>query len=162
MSDNMAVTAHRRGNPALSANLKSRIVSGAVLAAVAFGLACAGPNSFALLVLVVALFVAWEWGRMVRGVGADLAFYIHALAVTAAIGLAAAGYAALGVAVLVTAAIILIPLVFGRGARLSALGVFYVGLPSVSLLWLRSSEPHGLAAIIARVRRAFHLWPFKT
>jgi phosphatidate cytidylyltransferase len=150
MSDNMAVSqAQRRDNPALSANLKSRIVSGAVLAAVAFGLAYAGPGSFALLVLVVALFVSWEWGRMVRGVSADLAFAIHAVAVAAAIGLTAVGYAALGVAVLVTAAIVLIPLVFGHGARLSALGVFYVGLPSVSLLWLRQSEPYGLAAVLA-------------
>jgi phosphatidate cytidylyltransferase len=149
MSDNLAVSeVDRRGRPALSPNLKLRIVSGAVLAAVAFGLAYAGPKPFAVLVLVVALFVSWEWGRMVRGVGADLAFFIHAIAVTAAILLATAGYAALGGAVLVTAAIILIPLVFGRGARLSALGVFYVGLPAISLLWLRSDEPYGFAVVL--------------
>jgi phosphatidate cytidylyltransferase len=131
-----------------SSNLKSRIVYGAGLAAIAFALAYAGPVPFALLILVVALFVSWEWGRMVRGVGADLAFGIHAIAVAAAIVLAAAGCAALGLAVLVTAAIILVPLVFGRGARLSALGVLYVGLPSISLLWLRMSEPYGLAAVL--------------
>lgn len=149
MPDNMAfAAAERRNNPMLTPNLKARIVSGTVLAALAFGLAYVGPLSFAALILVVGLFVSWEWGRMVRGVGTDLAFYIHATAVTAAIGLAVAGYAALAVAVLLTAAIILIPLVFGRGARLSALGVFYVGLPSVSLLWLRMSEPYGLAAVL--------------
>jgi len=149
MSDNLAVSeADRRGRPALSPNLKLRILSGAVLAGIAFGLAYAGPKPFAVLVLVVALFVSWEWGHMVRGVGADLAFFIHATAVTAAILLATAGYAALGGAVLVTAAIILIPLVFGRGARLSALGVFYVGLPAISLLWLRSDEPYGFAVVL--------------
>ncbi len=149
MSDNMAVTeTEPRGRMALSQNLKLRIVSGAVLAALAFALAYAGPAPFALLILVVALFVSWEWGRMVRGVGADLAFFIHASAVTGAIALALGGYAALGAAVLVTAAIILIPLVFGRGARLSALGVFYVGLPAISLLWLRSDEPYGFAAVL--------------
>jgi phosphatidate cytidylyltransferase len=149
MSDNLAVNeADRRGRPALSPNLKLRILSGAVLAALALGLAWAGPKPFAVLVLVVALFVSWEWGHMVRGVGADLAFFIHATAVTGAILLATAGYAALGGAVLVTAAIILIPLVFGRGARLSALGVFYVGLPAISLLWLRSDEPYGFAVVL--------------
>ncbi len=149
MSDNMAVTeAPARARRGLSANLKTRIVSGAVLAAVAFGLAYAGPWPFALLVLVVSLAVSWEWGRMVRGASADLAFFIHAFAVVGAIGLATAGYAALGVAVLVTGAIILIPLVFGRGARLSALGVFYVGLPAVALLWLRLDEPYGFAAVL--------------
>lgn len=149
MSDNMAVSeADRRGSPGLSANLRWRIISGAVLALAAFALAYAGPLPFAVLVLVVALFLAWEWGRMVRGVGADLAYFIHALAVAGAIGLAAAGYAALAIAVLVTGAIILIPLVFGQGARLSALGVFYVGMPAVSLLWLRLNEPYGFAAVL--------------
>ena len=148
MSENMAVEAARGSGPVLSQNLKMRIVSGAVLAAAAFGLAWAGQLPFALLVLVVALFVSWEWGRMVRGVGSDLAFYVHATAVVAAIGLACAGYAALGAAVLLCAAIILVPLVFGRGARLSALGVFYVGLPAIALLWLRQDEPYGFAAVL--------------
>jgi phosphatidate cytidylyltransferase len=149
MPDNMAVTEAPPGSaPGLSANLKLRIVSGAALALTAFAFAYAGTVSFALLVGTVAVFVAWEWGRIVRGVGADLAFYIHAVALLAAIVLAAAGYAALGVAVLVIAAIILVPLVFGRGARLSALGVFYAGLPAVALIWLRSSESYGLAAVL--------------
>lgn len=149
MSENIAVTeAARREGGALSANLKSRIVSGTLLAAVALALAWAGPMPFAALVLVVALFISWEWGGMVRGVSADLAFLVHAVAVAAAVALTAAGYAALGLAVLVTAAIILVPLVFGRGARLSALGVFYVGLPAVSLLWLRLDAPYGLAAVL--------------
>ncbi len=59
-----------------------------------------------------------------------------------------AGYAALAVAVLAIAAITLIPLYIGRGARLSALGVFYVGLPAVALLWLRSDEPFGFTAVL--------------
>jgi phosphatidate cytidylyltransferase len=148
MTENTAVETARRSGPALSQNLKMRIVSGAVLAAAAFGLAWAGPLPFALLVLVVALFVSWEWGRMVRGVGNDLAFYVHVTAVVVAIGLACAGYAALGAAALLCAAIILVPLVFGRGARLSALGVFYVGLPAIALLWLRQDEPYGFAAVL--------------
>jgi len=149
MSDHMAATQTERGGClALSDNLKLRIASGAVLAAIAFLLAYAGPKPFAALILVIALFVSWEWGRMVRGVSSDLAFFIHALAVTGAIVLALAGYAALGAAVLVSAAIILVPLVFGRGARLSALGVFYVGLPAISLIWLRTNEPYGFAAVL--------------
>ena len=149
MSNNLAVSEPEpRSGRQLSGNLKSRIVAGTVLAAIALCLAYAGPLPFAALVLVVGLFVSWEWGRMVRGVSTDLAFFVHAIAVVAAVVLATAGYAALGVAVVVIAAIILIPLVFGRGARLSALGVFYVGLPSVSLLWLRLDEPHGFLAIL--------------
>ena len=148
MPDNTALSAAPRHVAGLSANLKMRIVSGAVLAAIAFTLTWAGTWAFALLVTVIALVVSWEWGRIVRGKSADLAFYVHAAGLLLAICLAAAGYAALGVAVLATAAIILIPLVFGRGARLSALGVFYSGVPSVALIWLRSSESYGLAAVL--------------
>jgi phosphatidate cytidylyltransferase len=149
MPDN-AVASETEGvsTPWVSRNLKLRIVSGAVLAAVAFLLAYAGPLPFALLILVCAVVISWEWGRLVRGVTFDLGFFVHAIAVTVAIVLAAAGYAAIAVAVLVIAAITLIPLYVGRGARLSALGVFYVGLPAVALLWLRSDEPFGFTAVL--------------
>ena len=107
-----------------------------MLAAVALLLTYAGPIPFAVFVLVVALFVSWEWGRMVRA-SADVAFYVQAIAITAAIALDdGAGARRSRSAVIVTAAIIFVLLVFGRGARLSALGAFYVGLPSISLVLL--------------------------
>jgi phosphatidate cytidylyltransferase len=149
MPDNaVASEADPSGTPWLSNNLKLRILSGAVLASVAFLLAFAGPLPFAMLILVCALVISWEWGRLVRGATFDLGFFVHAIAVAAAIVLAGAGYAALAVAVLAIAAITLIPLYVGRGARLSALGVFYVGLPAVALLWLRSDEPFGFTAVL--------------
>ena len=149
MPDHAALSEIDEGRPgAVPGNLKWRIISGSVLAAIALAFAYAGAKPFALLVLVVALFLSWEWGRMVRGTASDLAFYVHAVAVSAAIVLAVAGYAAISIAVLVTAAIIMIPLAFGRGARLSALGIFYVGVPAVALLWLRADEPYGFAALL--------------
>ena len=149
MPDNIAVSeASQPGSKALSKDLKWRIISGTTLAIVALGLTYAGPIPFAVLVLAVALAISWEWGRVVRRESFDLAFFIHAAAATAAIVLAATGYAAIGLAVLATAAIILVPLVVGRGARLSALGVFYVGLPAVSLLWLRGDAPYGFLAVL--------------
>lgn len=134
--------------PWLSSNLKLRIASGSVLAAVAFALAYAGPLPFAVLVLVCALAISWEWGRLVRGTTFDLGFLVQGIAVTAAIALAAAGYAALSVAALAIAAITLAPLYAGHGGRLSALGVFYVGIPTVALLWFRSDEPFGFMAVL--------------
>ncbi len=82
-----------------------RLNSGAVLATVAFLLTYAGPLPFALLILVCALVISWEWGRLVRGATFDLGFFLHAIGVTAAVVLAAAGYAALAFAVLVITAI---------------------------------------------------------
>lgn len=149
MPDNLAAShanAHEEGK--LPTDLRARIIAGAVMALIALTLAYAGPTWFALLVLVVSLVISWEWGRAVRGVSFDLAFFVHAAAVTVAIILAAQGYAALGLAVIATAAIILVPLVFGRGARLSVLGVMYVGVPAVALLWMRSDEPYGFLAVL--------------
>jgi phosphatidate cytidylyltransferase len=149
MPDNVVASQTEAGNaPWLSSNLKLRLISGAVLATVAFLLAYAGPLPFALLILVCALVISWEWGRLVRGATFDLGFFLHAIGVTAAVVLAAAGYAALALAVLVITAITLVPLYIGRGARLSGLGVFYVGLPAVALLWLRSDEPFGFTAVL--------------
>ncbi|MFA6140250.1 MAG: phosphatidate cytidylyltransferase, partial [Hyphomicrobium sp.] len=105
MPDNaVASEADPSGTPWLSNNLKLRILSGAVLASVAFLLAFAGPLPFAFLILVCALVISWEWGRLVRGATFDLGFFVHAIAVAAAIVLAGAGYAALAVAVLAIAA----------------------------------------------------------
>jgi phosphatidate cytidylyltransferase len=134
--------------PLISSNLKLRLVSGIAFAALAFALTYAGPIPFAVLVLVCAMVISWEWGRLVRGLAFDLGFFVHAGAVAAGIVLAAAGYAALGLAALVIAAIILVPLYMGRGARLSALGVFYIGLPAIALLWMRGDEPYGFTAVL--------------
>jgi phosphatidate cytidylyltransferase len=147
MPDNAAARQASAG-PLISTNLKQRLVWGIAFAALAFALTYAGPLPFAVLVLVCALVISWEWGRLVRGAAFDLGFFVHAGAVTAAIALAAAGYAALGLAVVGVAAITLVPLYIGRGARLSALGVFYVGLPAMALLWMRGDEPYGFTAVL--------------
>lgn len=129
-------------------NLTLRILSGAVLAAVAFLLAYSGPLPFGILILACSLVMSWEWGRLVRGSSFDLGFYVQAAAVTVAIALAAFGFVAPAFAVLCIAAIILVPLHLGHNAGLSGLGVFYVGLPAVALLWLRGDEPFGFGAIL--------------
>lgn len=129
-------------------DLGPRLASGIVLAAVALGLTYAGPVAFSALVLAVALLMSWEWGRVVRGSTFDLAFWVHATAVAVALGLAATGLAALGVVAALIGAIIISALRFGERGALSALGVFYVGLPTVALVWLRSDEPWGFLAVL--------------
>lgn len=125
-----------------------RIVSGLVLAAVALVLNGAGPRPFAGLVLVVALLMCWEWGRMVRRSSHDATFVVHAAGAAVAILLAALAVPALGVVALIVGAVLVLVLEpTGRGAA-SASGVGYVGLPAVALVWLRLDEPHGAAAVL--------------
>ena len=128
-----------------------RAVSAIGLGIIAFASAWAGVLPFAGLVLAVALLMSWEWSRVVRGEGIDIALIVHGLAVTAAAALAAFGFAARGVAALVIGTIIVLALQFGERPILSAAGVLYAGLPAVALLWLRGNEPFGFQAVLCIV-----------
>jgi phosphatidate cytidylyltransferase len=148
MEDDIPEEAQPNDGRGVSADFSTRLISGVVFAAVAIGFAYAGKMPFALLVLVVAVLMSWEWARVVRGTDLDLTLVVHALAVAVAAVLAALGYAALGVATLVIGAIIVLPLQFGEHPLYSSAGIFYTGLPAVALLWLRESEPMGFLAVL--------------
>lgn len=132
----------------LGHDLKPRIISGLLLAAIALGLTYAGSVTFAILVIPIALIMCWEWGRVVRGEQLDAAFAVHAGTVALATLLAAVGLAALGLLLLLIGAILVLLLQFNVGGRLSALGVPYVGIPAIALLWIRADEPYGFAAVL--------------
>ncbi len=134
--------------PKKKSDLKPRLIAGAAMAVVALGLTFAGPVPFALLVGLVALLMCWEWGRVVRSEDFSAALVVHAVAITAAVGLAASHQprAALGAIAAGAAALLVLPLSERRA--MSGLGVFYVGLPVVALLWMRSDAVLGLSAVL--------------
>lgn len=132
----------------LARDLRPRIVSGLLLAALALVLCYLGPVTFAVLVIVVAFIMCWEWGRVVRGHDFDPAFMVHGGTVAGACLLAGLGFAALGLVLVLIGAVLVLLLQFSEQGRLSALGVPYVGFPAVSLLWLRADEPFGFAAVL--------------
>lgn len=134
--------------PQPSGDFTKRIIFGVLLAGLALALLWAGPVPFAFAILAVSLIMAWEWGRVVRGTDQDVTMLVHAVAVTAAIGLASIGYAGLGAAAILIGAIIVALLQFGAHPVLSTLGVLYTGLPAVALLWLRSQDPNGLYVVV--------------
>jgi phosphatidate cytidylyltransferase len=129
-------------------DLGTRLAFGVLLAAVALGLLWAGSIPFAVLVFCVTLIMSWEWAKVVRSNTSDATFFIHVAAITAAIALSSIGYAALGAAAVVVGAILVALLQFGRHPVLSALGVFYTGIPAIALLWLRSQESYGFEAVL--------------
>lgn len=129
-------------------DLKSRTLAGLAIAAVALLLLSAGQRPFAVLVLAIALLMSWEWGRLVRGASMDIHFVVHALASTIAVLLSVLGMPALGLAVVGIGAIVVFSLGFGDGSGLSAQGVLYVGIPAVTLLWLRGDGAMGFWAVL--------------
>ena len=136
----------------LSARLGSdfgpRVLSGLVMGAVAAVFTFSGAIAFSILVVAVALLLSWEWGRLVHGRDADVVVAIHVGSAGAAAALAAFGYVGLGLLALPIGAILAMVLSLGRNSAYSALGVFYAGLPAVTLIWLRSDATLGLLAVI--------------
>lgn len=133
---------------ALPQDLVPRLASGIVLAVGALALTWAGVWPFALLVLAVALVIAWEWGGIVREAAIDTIYVVSALAICGAVLLAACGATGLALITLVVGAILALLLGFGDRGHLSSLGVLYAGLPAISLVWLRSSPQWGVTAVL--------------
>lgn len=127
--------------------LLKRAASGVVLVVLVLGAIWQGGWLYALLIAAVSLVLAWEWGRVVRRAEFDIPFAATATGLLIAIFLAATGeftgaFIALAAGTLVVA--ITRPSPFDW---LSAVGVPYLGIAAVSMLWLRSGSDQGLAVL---------------
>jgi phosphatidate cytidylyltransferase len=138
----------RTGLARLGGDFSTRLVSGIAMAAIAAGALAAGQAAFNGLVFVLALILSWEWGRLVHGRGAEIVIAVHVGAAALAVGLAALGFVGLGLLALPIGAIVATLLSLGRHSLFAALGVFYAGLPAVTLIWLRSDPTYGLRAAV--------------
>lgn len=134
--------------PMLPRDMKSRIISGVLMAAAAFGFSWAGSVPFAMLVLVTSIIMCWEWGRIVRGQTWDVAHLVHLITVAGGCLVTALGSAALGLIVVLAGALAIVPIKLSERSQLSALGALYVGVPAVALLWLRADGSWGFLAIM--------------
>lgn len=129
-------------------NFQQRVASAIVMASVAIAVVYFGVTAFAVLLVAIALLMSWEWGHLVRSADMDLAVAVHAACVAGAIGLTAGGLPSMALIALLVGAIAVAALTQGERPLLSALGVAYVGLPAVAMVWLRADETHGFVAIV--------------
>ncbi len=132
----------------LGGDFRTRLLSGLAMGVIAALFVFTGVIPFTVLVVVVAVLLSWEWGRLVHGRDVDAVMVIHIGAACAAAVLAALGYVGLGLLILSIGAILAMLLSLGRSGVYSALGVFYTGLPAVAMIWLRSDAGMGLLAIV--------------
>lgn len=134
--------------PAAPSNLRARLISGAVMAAIALADIWLGGWWFAGMVALIGVVVAWEWGRIVRDGGIDAIFLFQAIGVLGAVVLTAFGAAGLGAICIIVACLASGLLAFGSGGLMAALGALYAGLPAIALVWLRGSTDDGLLAVL--------------
>jgi phosphatidate cytidylyltransferase len=134
--------------------LKLRVASALVLAPLAMGLVALGGWAFALLMALMLVLLAVEWRALTEARSmrheARLAGGIALTFGLLALLMAALGQPDAALVVLLVGA----PLAAGLAARCSlpplwtGLGVLYLGLPLVALIWLRSIADIGLLLLI--------------
>lgn len=122
-----------------------------VLAAVVLFITWSGPVPFALLVALGAVILCWEWARMVRQTDFDELLVLHVIAVLVACTLVALGQGGTGIIVLLLGPAIKFATASDQMAKslgVSLLGVPYIGLSVMALIWLRGDVEYGFAAIL--------------
>jgi phosphatidate cytidylyltransferase len=130
-------------------NLRLRVLSALVLLPIALGAALLGGWAFTALVALAAALMAYEWDRLCGGEGTGLLGAVGIGAALVALALAGAGLylpalAAMGFGVLLAATVAALT---RRAFPWPALGVVYVTLPCVVLVWLRAAPEGGRETI---------------
>lgn len=131
-----------------SGELKARIASGLVLAAVALLLTWWSPWTFTALVLAGVGVLGYEWSNLTRGVSLDASALAHIAVVVIATILSAADQPIFALIGLLIASAVVIVLGIGNHGAIMAAGYLYVGLPALALVWLRFDVAYGLLAVL--------------
>ncbi len=129
-----------------------RVNSALVLVIIALGLTYTSPHAFAVLITLFITAMAWEWGRLVRGNGFDVVFWVQLAATATASWTTVEGCPGCALLTVVAGTIVVFLI---RSMRVgvaeawwSAGGVYYAGLPAVAMIWIRSDEQYGWLAIL--------------
>ena len=125
-----------------------RALSALVMGSVALACNWVGATPFAILVLVIALAMSWEWGRIVRGSGMDAISLFQGATAAVAILLALRGMLGWSILAVGAGSVVVMALAKGERRLFSVLGVAYVALPAAALVWLRGEDSYGALAIL--------------
>ncbi len=119
--------------------LVKRLASAIVLGSTALACVWLGGAAFAALIVAVALLMCWEWDRLTGGDGRSWTVFLLGAIVVAVCVLAAVGWpeVALAVALAGALAVALIARLVARPPGWALLGVPYIVLPCVAVIWLR-------------------------
>ncbi|MCG8689795.1 MAG: phosphatidate cytidylyltransferase [Minwuiales bacterium] len=128
--------------------LRRRVLSAAVLAPLALAAVWFGGLAFLALILLAAVLLAWEWNGISGG--GILTLAVHGIAAVAAVALVylnSAGWSLLAVAAGAVAAGI-VGFATRSGPKWPSLGVVYLTLPCIALVWLRADPALGRETIL--------------
>ena len=132
-------------------DLGQRLVSALILAAIVLTITYSGPLPFALMIAFGSAILCWEWAKMVRDTDFDELLVLHLIAVLVSCALTATGQYIVALLVLLVGPAIKFSIskdVEAESLGISLLGVPYIGLPVISMIWLRSDPLFGWQAIL--------------
>jgi phosphatidate cytidylyltransferase len=124
--------------------LVQRIVSALVLLPVVLGAVWLGDWWFAALLLIAGCLMSFEWNRMCGG-SIDAALLVYAITIAGVIGFAGterAGSALIALACGL-AAVAAVALLAKRRLIWAMVGLLYIGIPMLALVWLRALPEYG-------------------
>jgi phosphatidate cytidylyltransferase len=128
----------------------TRLVSAVVFGGAIIALVYLGGLAFSAAVTVFGLLMIFEWDKLCGGSGFDALGLGHMAAIGMITCLAAVGMFDFALAtVFVSAAVFGVwALIQKRSVPWPALGIIYVAVPCLSVVWLRADEPHGMLIVI--------------
>lgn len=124
----------------------ARIVTAVALAPIVILSVIAGDVIFSLFVTAASLILAWEWSRLCQETDHVAALIGLVIGLLTANVVAMIGHSDAAVVLLLASALMLY--VTSSRSLWSAAGMLYVGLPCVSLIWLRSDPENGEIVIL--------------
>ncbi|HYM31939.1 MAG TPA: phosphatidate cytidylyltransferase [Candidatus Cybelea sp.] len=129
--------------------LRLRIASALVLAPLALIFAWAGGWLLTVLVAAAALLMLGEWHSIMGGQAFDLPGVVRGVALFVALFVAGLGHATIAaIVILVLTTLVALAAAWNAGLpRWSAVGIAYIGLPCIALIWLRRNPEGGLGAV---------------
>ena len=133
----------------IASSLKTRVISTVVLLPIVVALLYVGGLGFALFLAFVAVLMAVEWDRLTGGRGFGQQGVMLAAGLVLALTLGYLGKMDWALSALLPIAVVLALLgqFLGRGMAWPVLGLFWLGLPCLALMWLRMGD-QGMLAVL--------------
>ena len=133
----------------IAPSLKTRVISAAVLLPIVVAFLYVGGLGFALFLAFAAVLMAVEWDRLTggRGLGQQGVMLAAGLVLVLTLGYLGKVEWALMVLLPIGVVLALLGQFWGRGMVWPVLGLFWLGLPCLALMWLRMGD-QGMLAVL--------------
>ena len=133
-----------------SAQLIRRVLAGLVMAPVAIAIVWFGGRPFSALIAFACIMLVFEWTRLVEKAEFSSGFYILSFSAISSVFLAASGYYAYAYAGALIGGLfsMVMERTAGRASIWPLIGVFYIIMPCIALVWIRAEPDYGRSLVI--------------